>query len=167
MITSKRIRLLTFVLASLLLPSLAWGQSSVTDDTYILSGSSTTHGTEAGLHVKNATGSGTNAAESAFIRFDLSALPAGFSANSVQKATLKLFVTSVPDSGTVEVCQLATQSTPWNESSLNGSNPTNVPACTTVASPEIAVTVTTDNNSYIVVDVTADREILAHQREHE
>ena len=63
MITSKRIRLLTFVLASLLLPSLAWGQSSVTDDTYILNGSSTTHGTEAGLHVKNATGSGTNAAE--------------------------------------------------------------------------------------------------------
>src|SRR5579862_5329610 len=92
MITSKRIRLLTLMFASLLMTSMARGQSSVTDDSYVQSGSSTTHGTETGLHVRTGPSSGSTAAQTAFLRFNLGTLPAGFSAASVQKATLKLFV---------------------------------------------------------------------------
>ena len=153
MLTSKRISLLTFSLPLCLLRVVARCQSSVTDDTYILSGSATNHGTATTLIVKSSTGTGSNAAESAFIRFDLSALPTGFAAASVQKATLKLFVDTVTTAGSIDVCQLA--STPaWTESGLNGSNAANIPACTTVASPEIAVAISTDVDSYVVVDVT-------------
>src|SRR5438477_225793 len=89
------------------LSSIAWAQSPVTDDTYIVSGSSTIQGTNPSLQVAAPT-------TSALMKFDLSPY-AGTAGSQVVRATAKLYVTTAALSGNLDVC-LVTGS--WTEKTL-------------------------------------------------
>ncbi len=90
------------------LSSIAWAQSPVTDDTYIVSGSSTVQGANPSLQVASPS-------TSSLLKFDLSSLPAGTTGAQVLKATVKLYVTTVVLPGNVDVCLVNTS---WSEKTL-------------------------------------------------
>src|SRR5437588_13065248 len=83
------------------LSSIAWAQSPVTDDTFIVSGSSTIQGTNPTLQVASPS-------TSSLLRFDLSGLPPGTTGAQVLKATVKLYVTTVALPGNLDVCLVNT-----------------------------------------------------------
>src|SRR5690348_16780432 len=89
----------------------------LTDDSYIVGGSATTHGIEGVLHVIDA---GT-ATQKTFIQFDLSAsmsaLPSPLTSADIDKASLILFVDGVGGAGSIDVKQVTSA---WNEGTISG-----------------------------------------------
>ena len=121
------------------LSSTAWAQSPVTDDTYIVSGSSTIQGTNPSLQVASPS-------TSSLLKFDLSGLPAGTTGAQVLKATVKLYVTTVALPGNLDVCLVNTS---WSEKTLiYSSRPTlfNIPALTNVP--------ISTASKYVILDIT-------------
>ena len=91
-----------------LLTGVTWAQLPVTDDTYIVSGSSSIQGTNPSLAVQAPTAS-------ALVKFDLSGLPSGTTASQITKATTKFYVTAAASSGNVDVCEVTGV---WSEKTL-------------------------------------------------
>src|SRR5271157_2407079 len=87
---SRRAAMLMFLL---FMATATYAQITPSDDAYVNSTAPTTnYGTAVTLNV-------SSAANTAFIRFDLTAVPAGYTGSSVAKATLKLYVNSVTTAG--------------------------------------------------------------------
>src|SRR5260370_41058350 len=83
------------VLLFLTFGSAAYGQITPSDDSYVNSAKSTTNfGTSTTLNLQSA-------ADTSYIRFDLTAVPAGYTGSSIAKATLKLYVNSVTTAGSL------------------------------------------------------------------
>src|SRR5260370_32050264 len=119
------------------LSSIAWAHSPVTDDTYIVSGSSTVQGANPSLQVAWPS-------TSSLLKFDLSSLPAGTTGAQVLKATVKLYVTTVVLPGNVDVCLVNTS---WSEKTLiYTSRPSlyNIPILTNVP--------VSSSSKYVVLD---------------
>ena len=81
----------------LLVATIARAQLTPSDDAYVNSAAPTTnYGAATTLDL-------SSAADTAFIRFDLTAVPAGTPGSSIAKATLKLYVNSVTTAGSFNV----------------------------------------------------------------
>src|SRR6186997_3196139 len=136
-------RLPVLLLSSLLL-SLAPGFAAtavVSDDAY-----TSTAAAKAKLGAKPTLLVGTK--ETAFVRFDLSALPAGFPGDRIAKATLRLWLTKTTRAGAIKVLPVDGA---WTEGALTGS------AAPPVAAQE-AGTFTLEAGQakrYVSLDVTA------------
>lgn len=124
-----------------LLPVAAMAQSvPLTQDSYVVPGTSANYGVQQNLSV-----SGSSAYQS-LVQFSLSTLPAGTTAASISKATLVLFARTITAAGTVNI---STANGSWTEAGVTGINaPT---AGTAVAS---GVTVSTIGQ-FVYVDATA------------
>ncbi len=108
-------------------------------DTYSSSGSPrTNYGTQPTLIVRE----GFNT----YLQFNLAALPAGA---SVSKATLRLFVDSVPANGSFDVYPVESS---WSESTLDYNNQPSLGASATGGHP-IALT-SSNVNDFVLIDVT-------------
>jgi len=86
--------------------------------------------------------------QNAYIRFDLSTLPAAATADDIAKATLTIYVTKVTGSGSFDVKRVASA---WTESTINAGSPPTLGTAEQSAVPVAA----TDANQFKVVDVTA------------
>ena len=118
----------------------AAAQIPTTDDSYTASSSPTSNfGTQPSLDV---IGPGVNS----YIRFDLTALPAGLTSSNVSKATMRLYVNGVTTAGMFDV-YLVTG--PWTESTINYSNAP--PLGAKVAS---GVMIAANKRYFIDVDIT-------------
>jgi len=96
------------------LPAAALAQTvPLTQDAYVVPGTSTNYGMGTTLQVGGADGA------EALVQFDLTTLPAGITGSNVAKATLTLFVDSVDAAGTVNI-SVADDS--WSELEVNGIN---------------------------------------------
>lgn len=121
----------------------AAAQVTPSDDSYTSSSTPTTNfGTAVTVSVQNTT-STTNA----YIRFDLSSVPAGYNSSNVAKATLKLFVNGVTAAGSFNVKYV---NAAWTEKTIkyNGA-----PALGGTVASNVALT-TANTNGYLQIDVT-------------
>jgi hypothetical protein len=92
---AKRLSLFAVILLGWL--SAAYAQVTPTDDAYVNSAAPTTnYGAAATLNLQSA-------ADTSFIRFDLTSVPAAYSGASIAKATLKLYVNTVTTGGSFNV----------------------------------------------------------------
>jgi hypothetical protein len=92
---AKRLSLFAVILLGWL--SAAHAQVTPTDDAYVNSAAPTTnYGAAATLNLQSA-------ADTSFIRFDLTSVPAAYSGASIAKATLKLYVNTVTTGGSFNV----------------------------------------------------------------
>src|SRR5438270_9191889 len=98
MASIRRSLWLTLVLLAFL-SSMVWAQLPVTDDSYIVSGSSTLQGTNPSMAVQGPTAG-------ALIKPDLSQLT-GMTASQVTKAYLKIYKTAVAVGGNIDVCEVS------------------------------------------------------------
>lgn len=81
----------------LFMAAVSYAQITPSDDAYVSSALPTTnYGAAKTLNL-------SSAANSSFIRFDLTAVPAGYTGASIAKATLKLYVTTCTKSGSFNV----------------------------------------------------------------
>ena len=100
---------------TMLLPSLSLAVEAVlTDDAYTYSKKKNLkYGTQAVLSVWGPAG-GTPLTRS-FLKFDLSTLPAGITADNVQKATLKLYVNRLTTAGSFDIFKVTAD---WDEMTI-------------------------------------------------
>jgi len=106
-------RLVFGVLA--LAPLAAFAQSlTPSQDAYYVPGSGTNYGTASTITVGSSSSVG-------LVQFDLSSLPAGVTANQVQKATLTLFLDHVGASGAINVYTVSAARL-WSELTVNGNS---------------------------------------------
>src|SRR5947208_4604228 len=136
-------RLLALRLLALLVlaAQFAAAQIPATDDAYTASSSAS--GNFGNQSMLNVIGPGVNS----YIRFDLTALPAGLTSSNVSKATLRLNINGVTTGGAFDV-YLVTSS--WTEGALTYNN-----APTRGAKVASAVMITTSKRNFIDVDVTS------------
>ncbi|MHB8216259.1 MAG: Kelch repeat-containing protein [Candidatus Sulfotelmatobacter sp.] len=120
--------------------SLAAAQIPATDDSYTASSNpNSNYGAQSALDV---IGPGVNS----YIRFDLTALPAGLTGANVSKATVRLNVNGVTTAGTFDVYEVTKS---WTEGAITYSN---APALGTKVNG--AVMIPTSKRNFIDVDVT-------------
>ena len=123
-------------------PLIAFGQNTPTDDAYTNTAAPTTnYGTAATLGVVSAT-------QTAYIRFDLSSIPAGYTSANVAKASLKLYVNAVTTVGSFNVDFV---NGTWSEKTITASLS---PALGTTIAASVPLT-KTSSHDYILVDVTS------------
>ncbi len=85
-----------------LLAAPAWCvEAPVSADTYVVSNTGNSYGTQATLNVTSNSGTGVQSA--GLVRFDLAALPPGLQAADVNHARLTLYINKVVTAGTVNV----------------------------------------------------------------
>ncbi len=85
----------------------------LTQDSYVVPGSSANYGSAATLNV------GGTGSEAAVLQFDLSTLPTATTAANVSKAVLVLFMNKVGAGGAINI---SVAYGPWTEAAVNGSN---------------------------------------------
>jgi hypothetical protein len=120
----------------------AFGQLTPSDDTYVNSAKPTINfGTSTTLNLQSA-------AETSYIRFDLTAVPAGSTGASIAKATLKLYVNSVTTAGSFNVDYV---NGTWAEQTITYSLQ---PAIGTTIASSVPLT-TANKGKYVEIDVTA------------
>jgi len=128
-------------LTFLLLASVAVAQITPSDDSYVLSSSpSTNFGTKNTLLVES-SGATT------FLRFNLSSIPPSVNGSMVAKATLKIYVSTVPTAGSFNV-DMVTSS--WAEGSVTANSAPTIGSAIASAIPVASA----DKNQYVLVDVT-------------
>src|ERR1035438_612689 len=110
----------------------------LTDDAYVVSGSSANYGAMPLVQV--------GPTQNGLLKFDLSTLPLGTTASQVTVATLRLYVSRVATAGSFNV-SVATGA--WSESTVTGTSAPGIGAAIVSGAP---VNV---SNAYIVMDVTA------------
>lgn len=119
---------------------LAAAQIPATDDSYTASSNpNSNYGSQSMLDV---IGPGVNS----YVRFDLTALPAGLTGSNVSKATVRLNVNGVTTSGTFDVYEVTKS---WTEGSITYNN---APVLGTKVNS--AVMIPTSKRNFIDVDVT-------------
>lgn len=144
MTTSKNARLFSSVLLLILLASVAASaQFTPTDDSYTstLAGS-TNFGASGVLDLQSGN------KDTIFVRFDLSAIPPGYTGANVAQATLKLYVNSVPTGGTFNVDYVLGS---WSEKTITANLE---PAIGTTIASGVSLT-TANKNDYVLINVTA------------
>ncbi len=139
-------RLSSFCALSLLLTSIfalsAFAQITPSDDAYVNSAAPTAnYGAATTLNL-------SSAADTGFIRFDLTAVPAGYTGSSVAKATLKLYVNSVTTAGSFNVDYV---SGTWAEQTIKYDLQ---PAIGTTIASGVPLT-TGSKGKYVEIDLTA------------
>jgi len=133
--------LLTFVSMLLCLPGSAHGQITPSADAYTSTANPTAnYGSKTLLYVEGAS-------QTAYIQFDLSSIPAGYTGADITKATLKLYVNAVGTAGSFNVDYVAGS---WTESTLTSSL---APALGTTIAASVPLT-TADKNQYVLIDIT-------------
>jgi trimeric autotransporter adhesin len=86
--------------------------------------------------------------QTTYIQFDLSGIPAGYTGSNITKASLKLYVNTVPKAGSFNVDYV---NGAWTESTITANL---APALGTTIQASVPLT-TADKNQYILVDITA------------
>ena len=137
---------LVFATALLLLTLGSWtaalGQITPSDDGYVNSALPTTnYGAATTLNLQSA-------AETSYIRFDLSAVPAGYTGASITKATLKLYVNSVTTAGSFNVDYVNGS---WTENKIIYNLQ---PALGTTIAASVPLT-SASKGKYMEIDITA------------
>ncbi len=135
-------RLACGLLATLMAFSLsAFAQFTPSDDSYVNSkAASTNYGGAKTLDI-------SSAGETTFIRFDLTAVPAGYTGASIAKATLKLYVNTVPTAGSFNVDLV---NGTWMEKTIDYSNE---PALGTTIAASVPLA-TSNKLDYVSIDIT-------------
>ena len=119
----------------------ALSQITPSDDAYTLTSSPTRNfGSAKSLAVESS-------GATAFIRFDLSAIPSSVTGSMVAKGTLKIFVDTVPTAGSFNVDLVASS---WTEGSITADNSPTLGGAIASAIPIS----TSDKGQYVLVDVT-------------
>lgn len=85
--------------------------------------------------------------QTAYIQFNLSSLPSGYTGANISKATLKLYVNSVATAGNFNVDYV---NGTWSEGTIDASN---APALGSTIAASVPLT-TADKNQFILVDIT-------------
>ena len=139
-------RLSTFCALTLLLITFsalsALAQIAPSDDAYVNSAAPTAnYGAVTTLNL-------SSAADTGFIRFDLTAVPAGYTGSSVAKATLKLYVNSVTTAGSFNVDYVTGT---WAEQTIKYDLQ---PAIGTTIAASVPLT-TASKGKYVEIDLTA------------
>lgn len=118
-----------------------YAQITPSDDSYINSSRPTTnYGAATTLNLQSA-------AETSFIRFDLTAVPPAYTGSSVTKATLKLYVYSVSRAGSFNVDLV---NGTWTEGTIDRSNE---PAIGTTIVASVPLTIASAGK-YVEIDIT-------------
>jgi hypothetical protein len=137
-----KLRFVSLLSLTLLAMTAAYGQLTPSGDAYTNSASpSTNYGSAATLNVSSAS-------QTAYIQFDLSEIPSGYTGANIAKASLKLYVNAVGTAGSfnVDVVDGA-----WTESTITyGLSPA---LGTTIAS-NVALS-KSNAHDYIVIDITS------------
>src|ERR1700733_2001018 len=121
--------------------TVAYGQLTPSGDAYTNTVDPTTnYGAKTLLDVESAS-------QTAYIRFDLSAIPAGYISANITKASLKLYVNSVTTAGSFNVDYV---NGTWSENTITANL---APALGTTIAAGVPL-VTADKNQFILIDVT-------------
>ena len=137
-----KFQLLIVLFCAICLSSSAYAQLTPSADAYTSTATPTTNfGAKTLLDVESAS-------QTAYIQFDLSAIPAGYTSADITKATLKLYVNTVTKAGSFNVDYV---NGTWAESTIDASN---APALGSTIAASVPLT-TADKNQYILVDITA------------
>jgi hypothetical protein len=138
---NTRLRLVSLLSLILLAWTAAFGQITPSADSYTNSVDPTTnYGTKTLLDVDGAT-------QTTYIQFNLSSIPANYTSAEITKATLKLYVNTVPTAGSFNVDYV---NGTWTESTITSSL---APALGTTIAASVPL-VTADKNQFILIDVT-------------
>jgi collagen triple helix repeat protein len=143
-LTSRAVRILAALAVALVLwpAAVAAVQAPVDADAWINSSN------------QNSNHNGTNVevggTRSAYLRFDLSGLPAGTTASQILKATLAFYVNTVSTEGTIDVNNVSTSPT-WSEATITFNN---APLPTLPVVTGIPISKPEDKNQFVLVDVT-------------
>ena len=138
----NRLRFVSLLSLILMACTAAYGQLTPIADTYINTATPTVnYGATTLLDVKSAS-------QTAYIQFDLSSIPAGYTGANVTKATLKLYVNAVTKAGSFNVDYV---NGTWTESTLTAGN---APALGSTIAASVPLT-TAEKNQYILIDITA------------
>jgi len=126
----------------LFLAAVTYAQITPSDDAYVNSAASTTnYGAAVTLDL-------SSAADTAFIRFDLTPVPASYTGASIAKATLKLYVNSVTTAGSFNVDYVTGT---WAEKTIKYSNEPTIGTTIAASVPLVAANV----HDYILIDITS------------
>src|SRR5208337_3616307 len=137
-------QLAVLLLSTLGLLTSAYAQLTPSQDAYTNSALPTTnYGAATLLYVENAT-----ATETAYIQFNLSSIPAGYTGANITKATLKLYVNAVTTAGSFNVDYV---NGTWAEKTITANL---APALGTTIAASVPLT-TASKNQYILIDLTA------------
>lgn len=120
----------------------AYAQITPSDDAYTSTATPTTNfGAKTTLGV-------VSPSQSAYIQFDLSSIPAGYTSASIAKATLKLYVNTVPAAGSFNVDFV---NGTWSEKTITANL---APALGSTIAPSVPLT-STNAKDYLLIDLTA------------
>jgi hypothetical protein len=134
-------QLAALLLSMLCLLTGTYGQLTPSQDSYTNTATPTTnYGAKTLLDVESS--------QTAFIQFDLSSIPSGYTSANITKASLKLYVNAVTKAGSFNVDYV---SGTWSESTITADL---APALGTTIQASVPLT-TADKNQYILVDITA------------
>ncbi len=135
------LRRLPVLLFLLFMTTVPYAQLTPSDDAYVNSAAATTnYGTAVTLNL-------SSPADTSFIRFDLTPVPASYTGASIVKATLKLYVNTVTKAGNFDVDLV---NGTWAEKTIVSGNAP--PPSTTIAA---SVPLTTANKgTYVEIDIT-------------
>src|SRR5689334_3385414 len=107
----KRLECFTIILW--LLSAVSFAQITPSQDAYTSSASpATNYGKAVTLGVSN----NATSIQNAYVQFDLSSIPTGYTGANVAKATLKLYVNTVPGAGSFEVDYVNSS---WTEATIS------------------------------------------------
>jgi hypothetical protein len=135
---SRRAAILTLLMFT---ATVTFAQVTPSDDSYVNSAAPTTnYGTATTLDL-------SSAADTAFIRFDLTAVPTGYTGASIAKATLKLYVNTVTTAGSFNVDLV---NGTWTEKTIKYSNQPALGATIVASVPLTAAS----KGTYVEVDIT-------------
>jgi hypothetical protein len=125
----------------LLLATAAYAQFTPSDDSYVNAKAATTnYGTSKTLDI-------SSAADTVFIRFDLTAVPSGYTGASIAKATLKLYVNTLTTAGSYNVDMV---NGTWTEGTIDYSN---APALGTTIAASVPLA-KSNALDYVSIDIT-------------
>jgi hypothetical protein len=120
--------------------SYSLAQFPVTDDAYTNAGQATTN--YGGSPYLDVQATGVNA----YLRFDLSPLPAGLTASNVSKASIRFYIDAITQGGSIDVHLV---SAPWAEGTITDAS---APAVGTIVASAVAIK---PKKQFIDIDVTA------------
>ena len=120
----------------------AYGQITPSSDAYTNTADpATNYGAATLLDVKSDS-------ETAYIQFDLSSIPSGYTGADISQATLKIYVYAVTTAGSFNVDYV---NGTWSEGTIKANN---APALGSTIATSVPLT-TGDKNQYILIDITA------------
>jgi hypothetical protein len=137
-----KLRFVSLLYLTLLAMTAAYGQLTPSGDAYTNTADPTTnYGAKTVLDVESAS-------QTAYIQFNLSSIPSGYTGADITKATLKLYVNAVTKAGSFNVDYV---NGTWSEGTIDANN---APALGSTIAASVPLT-TADKNQYIIVDITA------------